>query len=95
MMHLDIKRFSLDGAIREKNIEVEKKRMEGFLESSMTDDGFVRVLDLDPQWSIVYDFENELYDFKLSLYGVKVKEAWAYSGIMGGVLVKRYSNHFK
>lgn len=84
-----IEPFYLEGTIREENIDQEKDRVEAFTRMSMLDEGYVEVLDIDPQWTLHYDFQKNVFDFKLTMYGVEVEEAWRYSGWMSGQLIER------
>jgi hypothetical protein len=86
-----IEPFYLEGSISEVNIEQEKDRVESFVRTSMRDEGFAEVLDIDPQWQMTYDFTNSVFDFKLTMYGVEVEDASQWAGWMNGKLIKRYS----
>lgn len=94
-MHDEIKRFCLDGEIADSNIVEAKARMVGFLESQMRDSGFVPALDLEPQFTLDYDRENESMNFMLSVYGIHVGREQACSsveqvaGIMAGKMIMR------
>lgn len=89
-MHDTLEPFELDGEIGETNVEQEKARLEKFVGDSMRDEGFVMVLDIDPLWALHFNHVKHVYEFKLIVYGAKVKDAWKYSGMMDGKLIKRY-----
>jgi hypothetical protein len=82
--------FELTGEIGEVSVEEEKRRLEKFVIDSMKDEGYVLVLDIDPQWWLHWNHEKNVHDFKLILYGVKAKDAWKYSGMMDGKLIEKY-----
>lgn len=85
-MHDDIERFSLDGEIDSSNLVEAKDRLVQFIEAQMRDNGFVPCLDIEPQFTRDYNAEKEIYNFQLSVYGIKVGRAKACetAGIMGG-----------
>ena len=92
-MHDDIKTFSLDGEVSDNNLVEAKERLIMSLEGMMRDHGCVPVLDLDPQFTLDYKPERELYEFKLTIYGVKIEEeedSWETVGMMHGKPIMRY-----
>jgi hypothetical protein len=55
------------------------------LTDEMRSNGYVPVLDLDPQWSIKYNHLKDNYSFQLEIYGVylgkrKAQEVEGFSG---------------
>lgn len=90
MTHKAIKRFQisvefLDDAdmIRVKNQYL------NLLDNQMKDKGFVRVLDIDPAFSV--EFTGETWKFIMTIHGVYVgkKKAWESEGITQGKLIPR------
>lgn len=92
-MHDEIKRFSLDGQISEANVVQTKERMINMVEGMMREYGFVPALDMEPQFTLSYDAEEERFDFSLSVYGIRIEESqvWQVAGIMGGKRIQSYS----
>lgn len=91
-MHDDIKKFSINGELQDTAVVKVKERMIFFLESRMRDDGFVPSLDLDPQFTVDYMADKEVFKFNLSIYGVEVgkEKACRVSGVTNGKEVRRY-----
>lgn len=71
--HKPIKRFSLDGEIGNDalipRLNQEYKRL---LSIEMKIAGYVPRLDIDPDFTIQYDEDREIFTFELSIYGVFV-----------------------
>lgn len=86
-----IEPFEMSGQMAETNIEEEKSRLEKFVNDSIHDEGYVPVLDIDPQWYLHYNHDTNVYDFTLTIYGAKVKDAWKYAGMMDGKLIEKYT----
>lgn len=85
-MHDEIKKFSLDGTLRETDIVKTKERLVDYVESLMRDYNYVPALDLEPQFTLDYSPADQGYKFALTCYGVRVEKdnAWDMGGIMGG-----------
>jgi hypothetical protein len=85
-MHDEIKKFYLEGELAEVNIVETKERIVHHLENMMRDYGFVPSIDNEPQFTLQFNPETEAFDFKLTVYGVKVdkERAWGISGITSG-----------
>ena len=90
MTHKAIKRFQisvefLDDAdmIRVKNQYL------NLLDNQMKDKGFVRVLDIDPAFSV--EFTGETWKFLLTVHGVYVgkRKSWQSEGMSQGKLIPR------
>lgn len=93
-MHDNIKKFFYDGELSDDdNIVETKERLIHHLETQMRDNGFVPVLDMDPQFTLDYKPEDEKYIFDLSIYGVKVgvQQSWQISGVMNGKPIMRHT----
>lgn len=71
-MHDEIKRFGLEGDVGDVNLVEAKARMLHFIETQMADEGFVPVLDLEPQFTLDYQPDTETYKFEVSVYGIHV-----------------------
>jgi hypothetical protein len=85
-MHDEIRKFSLDGTLRETDIVKTKERLVDYVESLMRDYNYVPALDLEPQFTLDYSPVDQGYKFALTCYGVKVdkENVWETGGIMGG-----------
>jgi len=67
--HANIERYHIDGTIGdEAYIPRLKDQYIRVLETLMERDGFVKRYDIDPDFTVSYN--NEQFDFELSLYGV-------------------------
>ena len=84
-MHDNIRAFHLRGEIPDSNLIAEKKKLVDELETTMRDNGHAPVLDLNPQFTL--DYKDDKYQFRLTVYGVKVKDAWAVTGISDGKIL--------
>lgn len=93
--HPEIIRVELKGEIDSDNLDVKKEEIEFFLERSMQDEGKVRVLDLDPIWTLTRNATSGKFDFRLSMYGVETSETHEYAGWTSGGLLKRTSSPSK
>lgn len=84
-MHDDIRGFHLKGELAdEADILVEKQKLVSEIEVMMRDNGFIPVLDLDPQFGRYYDTEADKFKFRATVYGVKDKDAWSNTGMSSG-----------
>lgn len=91
-MHKTIRRFGMDGVVGDDaDFTRLRAQYEALILHQMRDMGYVPVLDLGPYWSTEYDWENELYSFILSIYGVRVgkSRAWTVEGIAHGREIPR------
>ena len=68
-----------------------RSQYEQLIESDMREQGYVPILDLDIQFSLLYDEINDIYDFDIVVYGVYVgkKKAHLYEGFSGQNLVPK------
>lgn len=96
-MHDEIKKFSLEGELKETDIVRTKERIVEFVENMMRDYSYVPALDLEPQFTLDYSPESEGFKFTLSVYGVKVdkEKAWQTGGVMSGKTIPRYTQQTK
>lgn len=60
-----------------------RSKFEVVAEDQMRQEGRVPVLDRDTQWFISWDDDNEIYNFKLIMYGVYVGKRKAREEICG------------
>lgn len=90
-MHDNIKKFFLEGKVSEDNLVQHKEEVLRVLEDQMRDSGYVPVLDMEPQFTLNYDEDNELFDFVATIYGVKVgtQQSWQIAGILNGKTIMR------
>jgi len=92
-MHDEIRKFYLEGELAETNIVNCKERIVYHLETMMRDYGYVPSIDNEPQFTLQYNPEAECFDFKLTVYGVKVEKerAWSISGVTSGKEISKYT----
>lgn len=88
--HKPIKTFYLDGSIRDDaSIARLKTEYVKLLTEEMTFSGYVPRLDIDPDFTISYNEQAEIFEFKLTMYGVflgKKKSKWI-TGIDGTLII--------
>lgn len=96
-MHDEIIRYSLNGEITDDNIVKAKEELVFFVEGQMRDEGCVPSLDLEPQFTLDYNSEREVYNFVLTVYGIYVggKEAWQETGVTTGKTIPKYIHQVK
>jgi len=90
MTHKKIKRFQIEVEfIDDSDIIRIKNQYENLLTSQMRDSGYVRVLDIDPAFSV--EFTGETWKFLMTIHGIYVgkKKAWQLEGIAQNKPVKR------
>jgi hypothetical protein len=86
MLNRNIKSFYINGTIKSDSDIVRLKEMYlKLLTDEMRFKGYVPVLDLDPQFSVKYNHEKDIYSFQLEIYGVylgtrKAQEIEGFSG---------------
>lgn len=78
--HKPIKKFGLDGVIKDDSSIVRLREEYGrLLDSEMRLSGYVPRLDIHEDFTISYNKEKEYFEFKLTVYGVyvgKKKSEW-------------------
>lgn len=97
-MHRTIKPFTLDGEFADDSIALNTRvSSENFLEKSMRDKGYIKVLDLDPIWHTWYDALEDRWFFEMAIYGIYVgkRKSWQYEGITQGKLIPRNTRPIK
>ena len=90
MNHKPIKRFPIRVEFADDaGIPRLKYQYENMLTHDMRNKGYVRVLDIDTNFSV--EFNGETWVFLMTLYGVYVgkKKAWLSEGITQGKLIPR------
>jgi hypothetical protein len=87
-MHDQIYNFDLEGEVSDDNLVKSKEQLIRAVEDGMRDKNFIPVLDLDAQFTLKYNKDKELYDFKLTVYGVESEDSWNEKGIMYGKILK-------
>ena len=84
--HRPIKRFSLDGSIHDDSA-IPRLRSEyiRLLCAEMRLAGYVQKIEIDPDFTISYNESREIFEFKLSVYGIYLgkKQAEWIQGIDG------------
>jgi hypothetical protein len=98
MTHKQIHRFQVNGIIGDDAGFVRlKNQYETILTLQMRKKGYVRVLDIDPAFSVEYDNEKDTYNFTFTMHGVYVGKARAcrLDGISQGKLIPRPTPHHK
>jgi hypothetical protein len=90
MTHRKIKRFQIDVEFYDNSQLISlRPQYENLLVQDMRGKGYVRVLDIDPAFSV--DFTGETWKFLMSIHGVYVgkKKAWQSEGITQGKSIPR------
>jgi hypothetical protein len=96
-MHDEIIRYTIAGEVSDRSLAQVKESMTQFIETQMRDDGIVPLLDMEPQFTRVFNQDRELFAFSLSVYGVYVggEEAWPVAGVMNGTKILKYTAQAK
>jgi hypothetical protein len=90
MTHKRIKRFQIEVEFYDNTQLISlRPQYENLLVQDMRGKGYVRVLDIDPAFSI--EFTGETWRFLMTLHGVYVgrKKAWQFEGITQSKLIPR------
>jgi hypothetical protein len=91
-MNKKLKSFGMQGQIHD-DAAIPRLRLEyeRLIESDMREQGYVPILDLDIQFSLLYDEEQDQYEFDIVVYGVYVgkKKAHLYEGFSGQSLIPK------
>ena len=90
MIHRPIKRFQVNVEFLDDSDMIRiRHQYESLLIHQMRDKGYVRVLDIDPAFSV--EFTGETWKFLMTLHGVYVgkKKAWQLEGITQGKSIPR------
>ena len=92
MLRRNIKSFYINGNIKSDSDIVRLKEMYiKLLTNDMRSRGYVPVLDLDPQFSTKYNFEQNHFSFQLEIYGVYLgkRKAQEFEGFSGQSFIPR------
>ena len=90
MTHKTIKKFQINVEfLDDSDIIRLKNQYENLLVQDMRGKGYVRVLDIDPAFSI--EFTGETWKFLMTIHGIYVgkKKSWQLEGWTQGKLVQR------
>ena len=93
--HKSIKRFFLDGIIRD-DASIGRLRQEyiRLLNIEMRLNGYTQRLDIDPDFTIYYNHDKDYFEFQLSIYGTYLgkKKAECIEGIDGTLMVPTHKS---
>ena len=90
MTHQRIKRFQIDVQFHDNAQLISlRPQYENLLTHDMRSKGYVRVLDIDPAFSV--EFNGETWKFLMTLHGIYVgkKKAWQLEGTTQNKLIPR------
>ena len=90
MNHKPIKRFQIKVEFLDDSHMIRiKNQYENILTHQMRDKGYLRVLDIDTNFSV--EFDGTTWMFLMTLYGIYVgrNQAWQHEAIMQGKLLPR------
>ena len=90
MTHKTIKRFKINVEFLDDSDLIRlKNQYENLLIQEMRGKGYVRVLDIDPAFSV--EFTGETWKFLMTIHGIYVgkKKSWQYEGWTQGKLIPR------
>lgn len=90
MTHKRIKRFQIEVEFHDNSQLISlRPQYENLLTHDMRSKGYIRVLDIDPAFSV--EFTGETWRFLMTLHGIYVgkKQAWQLEGISQNKLMKR------
>ena len=96
MTHRRIKRFQINVEFRDDSDIIRvRAQYESLLTHDMRSKGYIRVLDIDPMFSV--EFTGETWKFLLTMHGVYVgkKKAWESEGMTQGKLIPRSTQRLK
>ena len=92
MTHKTIKRFQINVEFLDDYDMIRiRAQYESLLTQDMRSRGYVRVLDIDPAFSV--EFTGETWKFLMTIHGVYIgkKKAWQYEGWTQGKLIPRHT----
>ncbi len=90
MTHRKIKRFQIEVQFNDNSQLISlRPQYENLLTQDMRGNGYVRVLDIDPAFSV--EFTGETWKFLMSIHGVYVgkRKAWQLEGTSQGKFLPR------
>lgn len=91
-MNKKLKSFGIQGQIHDDSaiprLRIEHERL---IMTDMRDQGYVPILDLDTQFHLEYDEEDNTYEFEMIVYGIFVgkRKSYLYEGFSGQNLIPR------
>lgn len=91
-MNKKLKSFGMQGEIHDDAaIPRLRAEYERLIESDMREQGYVPILDLDTQFSLLYYEDQDTYEFDIVVYGVFVgkKKSYMYEGFSGQNLIPK------
>jgi len=94
MIHKEIKKFKIDVKFKDDSDIIRiKNQYENLLSSDMRSKGYLRILDLDPAFSV--QFNGESWNFIMTIYGMYVgkRKAIEWEGISQWKLIPRIPRH--
>lgn len=94
-IHKDVHKITVDGDIAEMDMERHKSELIRTMQDQLRVDGHIPLLDMDPQFSVGYDFERDVRTFTLSVFGIKGDNPWDYSGVLSGRAIKKSTTNPK
>mgnify|MGYP003348052593 CR=1 FL=1 len=90
VLHRKIKRFQIDVKFKDDSDMIRlRAQYESLLTHDMRSKGYLRVLDIDPAFSV--EFNGETWKFLMTLHGIYVgkKKAWQSEAIAHGKVFPR------
>ena len=89
-MHESIRKYSLNGVVKYDLFTQVRGTLEKAIEDRMRDEGYVPVLDLDPQ--LTQSMEDGNFNVTMSVYGAYVGEkSWQVAGLMNGKPIMKHT----
>lgn len=91
-LHRKIKEFTIDGEFADEALASSIKDLqERIIDTQMRDRGYIRALDMDSHWSVIFSPQSETWLFKITMYGFYIgrRKAWEYEGSWQGKLLPR------
>jgi hypothetical protein len=92
IMGKKMKSFGISGQINDdSSIPRLRQEYQYLMEQDMRSQGYVPMLDLDVQFWLDYNEQQDIYNFEIVLYGVYVgkKKAYQYEGFSGQSLIPK------
>ncbi len=96
MTHKRIKRFQIEVQFQDNSQLISlRPQYENLLTHDMRSKGYIRVLDIDPAFSV--EFTGETWKFLMTLHGIYIgkKKACIYEGMSQNKLIKRSTPNLK
>ena len=90
MTHKRVKRFQIEVQFQDNSQLISlKPQYETLLTHDMRSKGYIRVLDMDPAFSV--EFNGETWKFLMTLHGIYVgkRKAWRLEGVSQNKLIPR------